>query len=155
MLTFYGMNLDFIPLYFFFYEGSDSESLTWYCIQVSYKLDDKTLETENLGSLKLVCFALIFAEQGTSVEYCPFFFCPSVLTSFFESLSALVDADRQSGSRSFLREHLKPKANSKPDFQLVCERSLLLLSSVKIRQTFTWLFSFSLSFLICFNFHVQ
>ena len=78
MLTFYGMNLDFIPLYFFFYEGSDSESLTWYCIQVSYKLDDKTLETENLGSLKLVCFALIYAEQGTSVEYCPFFFCPSV-----------------------------------------------------------------------------
>ena len=59
MLTFYGMNLDFITLYFFFYEGSDSESLTWYCIQVSYKLDDKTLETENLGSLKLICFALI------------------------------------------------------------------------------------------------
>jgi hypothetical protein len=65
-----------------FYEGSDNESLTWYCVQVSYKLDDKShhtiLETDNLGSHKLVCFALIFAEQGTSVEYCPFFFCPSV-----------------------------------------------------------------------------
>ena len=73
MLTFCGMNLDSITLYFFFYEGSDSESLTWYCIQVSYKLDDKTLETENLVSLKLVCFALIFAEQGTSVEYWSFF----------------------------------------------------------------------------------